>query len=127
MSLKFTPEMFEHDEADLKFFTAGKLKAAELAQAAFDKWLSEQPVVYGAPDKDGRLWSSYQRDENKHIAILSDFINDTHQARLVCVEEIQKKECEHIITAHLGTESHGTWYECRKCDKRLKAEWTVIE
>jgi hypothetical protein len=48
-------------------------------------------------------------------------------ARKDILKPIVKKECEHIITVHLGTENHGTWYECRKCDKRLKAQWQVIE
>lgn len=54
----------------------------------------------------------------------------THTALLINIEPIVKEKCEHkcdhLITVHLGTETSGTWYECRKCDKKLKATFEVI-
>lgn len=46
----------------------------------FDAWLTEQPLVYAEkPDRGGELW-----DRNQAT-------NDTHRARLVEIEPLEKK------------------------------------
>lgn len=78
MSLKF-------DDSDFpKEFFASHVNlhnAKEFAQKAFDKWLSEQPVVYTCrPEHPQSLWNKIEDGM-------------THQARLVNIEPIKK--CEH--------------------------------
>lgn len=61
----------------------GAESAAKQAQELFDKWLSEQPVVYG-----GDIDSPYWTETN----VTSD-IRPLRKARLVDIQEIKK--CEH--------------------------------
>lgn len=121
--LKFKTGDFNIIENDL---------AAAMAQDIFDKWLEIQPMVYGHfdPNKlNGRIPAYWGPSEG-------DRFNDTHSARLVCIEEIKPKECEHEPVSY----SNGCitmpldelrWFlannaECKKCRKKLKAKWEVI-
>lgn len=77
MSLKFTPEMFE--------FTRGVdcITAASKAQKHFDEWLAAGTKIWLCKSADGY--------ETK---LFVEPIDATHTELLVCVEEIEKKECE---------------------------------
>jgi hypothetical protein len=68
--VKFTRQIFNHLMGD-----AQAQDASDAAQAAFDKWLSEQVVVYSEPE-----FQSYwiPRMDPEH----------THRARLVAIEEL---------------------------------------
>ncbi len=116
--LKFTPGMF-NKVVGYPTEAANKL-AAELCQEHFDKWLSEQPMVYGC-DVVGSQWSKGQ------------FSIDTHQARLVCIEEIKPKECEHKPLVNYDPGRFGLIIEyrsdmkCHQCGKRIKVTFEECE
>jgi hypothetical protein len=59
--------------------------AAIAAQRIFDKWLEAQPEIYSmAPDINENAWMTYGNNMPSR--------EDTHRARLVCIEEIKPKE-----------------------------------
>lgn len=53
----------------------------------------------------------------------------THQALLVCIEELPKKKCEHepadgiVHIINSGTE----YNPCKRCGVKLKAKWEVAD
>jgi predicted outer membrane protein len=98
--MKFTSAIF--DNAILQS------EMAEKAQAAFDKWLSEQQVVYG--DKLQDVFTTYKEER------------DTHKARLVCIEELAPKVCKHEKVTGANT----VGYICRDCNKTLKPNWEAV-
>jgi hypothetical protein len=65
-----------------------------------------------------------------------EFNGATHQALLVCIEELPKKPCEHESVHDLKTQtwlsegkissSYFLW-ECKHCGVKLKAKWEVAE
>lgn len=83
------------------------------AQEIFDKWPESQPVVYGSPIEAGsiRCWSDNLDEEG-----------DTHTARLVDIQEIKPKKCEHTPynRPFIG-------WVCATCEKKLKATFEEIE
>ena len=96
MSLKFYAADF--DVADLVWCKPQEI--ANLANAVFDAWLKEQPVVYSCPGHGLNHW-------HKQI----DTHQDTHTARLVCIEPIEKKpepklirECPRCKSKNISTE-----------------------
>lgn len=90
--------------------------SAKYANEALDKHLATLSKIYYVEDltRIGFHACRYRDQDDTHTALLFD------------VEEIRPTACEHVITVHLGTESHGTWYECRKCDKKLRASFEAI-
>jgi hypothetical protein len=85
----------------------------ELAQAEFDKWLSEQQVVYGIKGTTG--WDKIKNQV------------DTHKAYIVCIEPLEKKVCEHE-NIHLGRKPDGkSSYLCADCGAILRPNWEVVE
>lgn len=82
--MKFTREMFvcicprRRDGEHWDFCEAQE--NADCAQAAFDKWLNEQPVVY---------WTRTKHTEFLYLSTLR-LVADTHVGRLVLIEEIGK-------------------------------------
>lgn len=57
---------------------------------------------------------------------------DTHRALLVCIEEIERKPCEHSVNIDSGgtmLENEKHIFKCNKCHKdiSLKWEWEVVE
>ncbi len=91
--------------------------AVKVAQARFDAWLSEQVRVYGRQDSDGYWFIS-----NNQPAINVD-LPDTHTALLVCIEEIQKKVCEHRPFVEYDSRfgmTLGSIPECKDCGVKLK-------
>lgn len=72
--MKFTPDQFAYVDRRL---SPEKLKAiSDCAQAAFDKWLAEQRLVYGHANSKLAAWSP---EPDGH----------THSARLVAIEELK--------------------------------------
>jgi hypothetical protein len=89
--------------------------AAIAAQRIFDKWLEAQPVVYGR---------KHSWHEGPQAALSAD-MSDTHQARLVCIEEIRPKECAHNSRKiHVGDSE----FECVLCQKIIKPKggWETV-
>lgn len=89
--MKFTPEMFkelfrmnEHGFVDECAVLPKEVSilVSETAQAAFDKWLSEQPVVYGE-------WELEYTEPGSCGLTTHQSKNDTHVARLVDVKRIK--------------------------------------
>lgn len=96
-------------------------------QAKFDNWYKENiesaPVVYG-PYKSTTGYSDFSEDQ-KHA--------DVYQARLICIEEIKNKECEHDYQTY-ELELHWRKDEklkiiCPECKKELvpKNGWECVE
>ena len=84
--------------------------ATNAAQAAFDKWLSEQQVVYG--DKLQDVFTTYKEER------------DTHKARLVCIEELAPNVCAHDSVSRRYTNNIFSGWECDMCNKMLKPNWS---
>lgn len=104
------------------------IEVVRLAEDKFDQWYKENieyaPVVFcqnGGTDMEA---NKKERWVGKAYSIPSD----THKARLVCIEEIEKKQCEHKrVGLGNGFSSH-TFY-CTECNKsvRPKTGWEVCE
>lgn len=110
--LKFTPEMFIESFATYD----AQERAANNSQEIFDAWLEAQPVVSGKPDKtDGKVYSWWIPETYGDKGVLN-----THRAHLVCIEEIEKKECEHR-PSHMNM--IGEYSNCVECGVKLKAKW----
>jgi len=81
--------------------------------------LSASPVVYGDKvpgEKEMLMW--YEGP--------SSYGKSTHQARLICVGPIEKKECEHKRIAHWNF-TDLTETTCLDCHKKLRPKWEVCE
>lgn len=113
--LIFSPEDFADyiNECDLKALT-------KWCNTKFDSWLEQQPVVYSYKNQIGNFaaWARETQGE------------DTHTARLVCIEELPKSPCSHqpeysnkIPGWHHGPESE---VECRICGVKLVAKWEAV-
>ncbi len=92
---------------------------AKTAQAKFDKWLSEQPVVYGKPELGQRFWVQM-------LETGGTFVDSSHQARLVNIEELKPKGCEHefdLLSTKEPVIGQGLVSECCKCGIKLRATW----
>lgn len=114
--MKFTSEMFS---------TAGccavdREIAKSLAQDAFNEWLESAPKVRGFQEGETRRWIMDQ--------IPSAY--DTHTARLVCIDPIVKKECEHRPHQQCRDweSGHLAAFVCRNCGCSLEPTgWKVKE
>ena len=85
---------------------------AHQANKLFNEWLDKQPVVYGY-DEVG--WGDERLD------------NDTHRARLVCIEPIvQEHECwpVEVNTFEKATLGYGWTTQCKICGAELRATWS---
>jgi hypothetical protein len=93
----------------------------EEAQYQFEKWLADAPRVFGHHEVDDRLDYTQWRDyENSDHEI-------THQALLVCIEKLPKKECEHEPAVYLGGNNiEGYGANCKRCGVKLKAKWEPL-
>lgn len=100
------------------------VNAAKIANAKLDQWLSEQKVVHSYGTQ--YLW----RDPSKTGDTVDYQENqETHRARLVCIEELPKKECEHE-SAVVHKDIHGLHgFHCQCCGKNIrpKGGWEVVE
>lgn len=117
--MKFTGSMFGYHGATL--YTE---QASQLAQAAFDKWLGEQQVVYGQKNKYGIMeWGQYSDEE---MEIETPSLTDTHRARLICIEELAPKVCTHENVGLGRTPAGKSSYLCVDCNKTLKPNWEAV-
>ncbi len=109
MTLKFKPEDFE--QAFFETF-AEKHNASYIAQKIFDKWLSEQKVVYGQPPE------FYDWTVDKCPT-------DTHTARIICIEPIVKCDHPKEKVQEYFPEDHN--YRC-ECGQRVRPKaYEVVE
>jgi hypothetical protein len=56
--------------------------------------------------------------------------SDTHQALLIGIEPLEKKECEHeaqLVWSVMDRETGFKKVQCSKCGKKLKAKWEVAK
>lgn len=123
------PKIFEPKDCDLTMYPpAMDIKAcwANRAQSIFETWLKENgKVVYGTVIQDRYLFH-----DHKDVDML------THQALLINIQEIEKKdavECEHILL-NFSMISDPKFKKlptpdgrCAICGKKLKATWSVVE
>lgn len=85
--MKFTPEQFkEVVDWETAYSCAGDV--ATKAQALFDAWLEAQPVVYAyvVPEKGNAFFKMATT-----WSWTLDVAGPTHRARLVAIEQIEKK------------------------------------
>jgi len=116
LSLKFKPEDFGGNTSFIN-----PQFAADLAQDIFDKWLSEQRLCY-TDDKlsDGKFgwWHGIKSQS-------------IYQARLVDIQEIKPKVCEHEPTRYYMKEGNVevSVYsaDCRICGAKLQATWRAVK
>lgn len=107
--MKFTPEMFGWINGETHEWSK---RCAVVANELFTGWLESQPKVYGQNIDKKDFWS-FSRSEESF---------DTHTARLVCVEPIEKKECDHLPDHY---DEYGRKPICR-CGKVLEPTgWRV--
>lgn len=102
---------------------AERNRIADKCNYIFDKWLSEQPVVYGRTGTQN-LWHS-----DKFESSLSTVLSDTHRAILCCIEPL-KSECEHEpieVASFEAAVRGGEWtIKCKHCGIKLKAIWSQV-
>lgn len=94
----------------------------DLANIANAKLQREGKVVYGWPidieKSSHKMWSS-------ELDVYTD--EATHRALLINIEELPKKNCEHVGYI-AGDEYEGHFFECEKCGKTLKpTAWSVCD
>lgn len=91
--LIFKPEDFYVWAKDMEMGMdplSGPERLSRVANNIFDKWLESQPRV--TTDKYHKIGhASWSQDDG--IGFVKTV---THSARLVCIEEIKPKECQHI-------------------------------
>lgn len=119
-------ELFNVSDFDEVFFgqIIGKSQhdCAVTANAKLNDWLKSAVRVYGSANHNGAIfnWETFDGDDGEN----------THQALLVCVEELPKKYCEHEIRMHLGLSSDAQdfWADCKKCGIKLQPTgWKAVE
>lgn len=99
---------------------------AEVANKKFQSWLESQPKVYSKKIQKGVApleshsiyWSEYESDEG-YITCKSDGL----VARLVAIEEIPKKECEHTIIQYESRKHPVSTGKCGSCGITMVAKW----
>lgn len=110
--LSYNCHLDKHDKSEI----------AVLANAALKEWLDAAPLVYGVAAADGQVLSFMKQ---KGPAF-------THQARLVCIEEIVKAPCKHApldVAVQIGPYTKSVTFDyssdskCKHCGVELVAEW----
>ncbi len=115
--LKFEPEMFTRElnsDALARITPWSLIVLSGLAQEIFDKWLSEQPVVYGHV-KEGT--PNFWGPKNSKF-------DDNHTARIIDIQPIEKPKCSHSNVIYNSVETNP---RCNDCGKKLKATFEEIE
>ncbi len=99
----FKPEDFE----TIIIATSEEMnQISDFANAKLKEWLDAAPTVYG--DNDG-LWI----DRNRYK-------NDTHSAKIVCIEQIKTEPCKHEPVEEIR---HTI---CKHCNVKLDAKWEAV-
>jgi hypothetical protein len=94
--------------------------AAAIANAKLASWLASAPVMHGRISPDGDWEFESFTDERAGV--------DTHRALLVDIQELPKKECEHLPDFDafiLGPK--GASGPCIHCGVKLTAVWKESE
>lgn len=123
--LQFEPEDFHGIQIWSKATQHDCSAASRIAQKIYDEYVQSLPVVYGHCTTEGDSFSRHY--------VVDASVGATHQARLLNVEPIEKKECEHgpFWVGSLGFRFNGESSEivasCHKCGVKLKAKWEVAE
>lgn len=104
----FKPEDFLADCGTLTPFGM-----AERANAKLKKHIEGLPVVFSLADKG--CWYTHSGPTNVYGEN-----QVAYKARLICIEEIKKKTCDHEPI--FAGDKHYI-HECKHCGKALKAEW----
>lgn len=103
--------------------------AALKANAKLSKLINEAPVVYSEAPLGKTITTSWT-EYSKGMYIPPNH-GWTHSARLICIEPIVKKECEHEPNANRDEGRFGIIvsypFLCCKCGKKLKATWSVVD
>lgn len=84
----------------------GPETASHIANEKLYAYIKTLPKAYGY--EAGNAWTTYQASI------------DTHFARLIDVQEIKSKECEHkiVLAQYLGDTG-----ECEKCGIKMRRTW----
>ncbi len=86
--------------------------AVSSANERFEAWLSEQTIVYGyVKTGEPNWWGPVENGQ----------FNDTHTAKLIDIQPINKPKCEHQVQF---SDMPSTAVKCCKCDRRLKLTLT---
>ncbi len=93
-----------------------QVSAKMVADIAEGKLQREAKVVYGLQNAAlSDMYFSLSKDDA-----------DTHRALLICVEEIERKSCEHV-EIKVNINPGINYFECTKCGARLKpTAWEVV-
>lgn len=108
----FTPEQFRGAIGT----PSAREYCSETAHAILNEALDKAVRVYG-----------YKNSSNHWV--LSDYQNrtpDTHQALLVAIEEISKKQCEHEPHEQDYMDHKAYRNICKHCGAKLKAKWEAV-
>ena len=106
-------ELFKHNDFKTEIYFSDYDLIHIKANKILNSYLQTLPVVYGSESQVDYVWTKQITE------------TDTHQARLICVEEIKPENCEHRGISNNGIH-HAEWI-CSKCGKKLKAKWGVCE
>lgn len=113
--MKFTPEDFKG--LPLVDCTQEQYcHLADKANAKLDEYRKTWVKVYGNDNGTSEHWAK------------QEWPGHTHQAYLVDIEPIEKKECEHrpIPLDENAPYCRQKW-ECMECGKKLKAKWEAVD
>lgn len=116
--LIFTKEMFGED-----CHVYSPADCVVKVQRVYDKWLLQQKKVYGC-DNYPANWGEYD-----------DEAGDTHSAILCCVESIEKKKCEHVLSRVRVDGEPWKWdigplgtFRCSECGIEIEPTgWKEVE
>ena len=128
----FNPEDFKQPNFLTEFIFNGspsieKTRAAEIANKILNDYIETLPKVCGNTTERGYAW------------LTSSPVCESHTARLICIEEIKPKICEHKMfrvreiscaevdkaTGQITGTSPYNEYICLDCNKILKPNWSV--
>ena len=119
MSFKFSASDFEVDTGALTPFGM-----AERAQAKLEEWLSTGVRVYGSE------FETYTKGK-KAFGWAEKLDDATHTALLINIKPLEVKCTEHepvkVYKPGFDKDHEITYYECRKCNRKLKAKWEIAE
>lgn len=105
-------------------------EAARDANAKLNKLIEAAPVVYG---RFGKVYNSENENECSYPFEMADKDKCTHKARLMFIEELPPKECEHepetiLATGHIANPPLRNQLAriipiCIHCGIELEATW----
>lgn len=103
------------------------LKVVSQQRPTFGEWIDFFNSI--VQERGVRVYARVGSNASDHAWIANKRNEDTHQAFLICIEELQKKECEHVVASQ--RQGDGPWtlapLACGRCGVYLKppAKWEV--